>query len=209
MIQDSETKAETIDSSLYIEKSSLPLDRTSLKIALTSIFTALSIVVGYMLVFLPNIEIITLMIFLAGFIIGKKEGILVGAFSSFIFCFFNPMGSSNFPLLTVQVIYYSFVGLLGAITKYLIQNRKFFKPKEDLYVYQILVVFGIISVLLTTIFSIIIEIPGYLLFAGPGVPFLSYIMLGIPFSIIHVIGNLLGFAIILPGLIQLLYKLLD
>ena len=35
------------------------LERGSFRIALTSIFIALSIVLGYMLIFLPNIELIT------------------------------------------------------------------------------------------------------------------------------------------------------
>ena len=202
-------ESEIRDRSQSVENRNLLLERSSFRVAITSVFTALSVILGYMLIFLPNIELITLMIFLSGFIIGKKEGILVGAFSSFIFCFFNPMGSSSFLLLTVQLIYYSFVGLIGGLTKDLLQNRKFFNPREDLYVYPVLIIFGIIAVLMTSIYSLFAEIAGYFSFAGSAVPFISYIMLGIPFTIIHIIGNLLGFVIILPGLIQLLYKLLD
>lgn len=201
--------SEILDRTQSIETRNSLFERSSFRVAITSVFTALSVILGYMLIFLPNIELITLMIFLSGFIIGKKEGTIVGALSSFIFCFFNPMGSSSLPLLTVQLIYYSFVGFIGAITKDLIQNRKFFNPSEDLYVYPVLLIFGSLSVLMTTLYSIFIEFAGYFSIAGANVPFFTYILLGLPYSIIHVIGNLLGFVIILPGLIQLLYKLLD
>lgn len=202
-------KKETDNIELETEIHSTWLERPSFRIAITSIFTALAIVLGFMLVYLPNIELITLMIFLSGFIVGKIEGVLVGGLSSFIFCFFNPMGTSTFPLLIVQLIYYSSVGLIGALTKDLLKNRSFFKPMEDLYVYPVLIIFGIIAASLTIIYSIFAELAGYISIAGAGVPFSTYFLIGIPYTIIHVIGNLLGFVIILPGLIQLLCRLLD
>lgn len=205
----SKSESESLKAYQLMENQFSLLDRVSFRVALTGVFTALSVILGYMLIFLPNIELITLMIFLSGFMIGKKEGLLVGAFSSFIFCFFNPMGSSSLPLFTVQLTYYSSVGLMGGITKQLIQDKKFFKPSEDLYVYPVLIIFGTLAVVMTTLFSVFIEFAGYISIAGAAVPFLTYFLLGIPYSIIHIIGNLLGFVIILPGLIQLLYKLLD
>ena len=48
------------------------LERPTFRITLLSTFAALAVVIGYMLVFLPNIELFTLMIFLAGFILGKN-----------------------------------------------------------------------------------------------------------------------------------------
>ena len=42
------------------------LERPSFRIALLSTFSALSVVIGFMLVFLPNIELFTLMIFPLG-----------------------------------------------------------------------------------------------------------------------------------------------
>ena len=39
------------------------LERPSFRVALLGIFTALAVVLGYALVFIPNIELFTLMIF--------------------------------------------------------------------------------------------------------------------------------------------------
>ena len=185
------------------------LERRSFRIALTSIFIALSVVLGYMLIYLPNIELITIMIFLSGFILGKKKGLVIGAFSSFIFCFLNPMGASQLPLLTVQVVYYSLVGLIGAFTCDLLEKKSFFNSRDDLYVYQVMVILGAIGGVLTTIYSIFAELAGYITISAPGVPFSAYFMIGVPWTIIHVIGNILGFIFILPGLIQIVYTLLD
>lgn len=185
------------------------LERSSFRIALTGILIALSIVLGYMLIYLPNIELITVMIFLSGFILGKKEGLIVGAFSSFIFCFLNPMGSSQLPLLTVQVVYYSLVGIVGAFTCDLLEKKSFFNSRDDLYVYQVIVIYGLIGGALTTLYSIFAELAGYITISAPGVPFSAYFMIGIPWTILHIIGNVLGFVFILPGLVQIVHTLLD
>ncbi|GAF87161.1 unnamed protein product, partial [marine sediment metagenome] len=95
---------------------SIWLDKKSFRISLISTFTALAIVLGYLLAYLPNIELFTLMIFLSGFILGKRDGVIIGLFSSFIFCFFNPFGPSPIPLLMFQLLHYSLTGLLGAIS---------------------------------------------------------------------------------------------
>lgn len=88
------------------------LERKSFRITLLSTFAALSVVLGYMLVFIPNIELFTLMIFLSGFILGKKDGAVVGLMASFIFVFFNPYGVSPLPLFAYQLAHYSLVGIL-------------------------------------------------------------------------------------------------
>ena len=89
------------------------LERKSFRVALLGIFTALAVVLGYALVFIPNIELFTLMIFLAGFIMGKRDGAIVGLMSSFIFVFFNPYGVSPLPLFAYQLVHYVLVGFLG------------------------------------------------------------------------------------------------
>ena len=108
------------------------LERSSFRVALLGIFTALAVVLGYALVFIPNIELFTLMIFLSGFILGKRDGVVVGLMSSFIFVFFNPYGVSPLPLFAYQLAHYALVGFLGGIMCNFLGKKKFFKPDEDL-----------------------------------------------------------------------------
>ncbi len=113
------------------------LERKSFRVALLGIFTALAVVLGYALVFIPNIELLTLMIFLSGFIMGQRDGAIVGIMSSFIFVFFNPYGVSPIPLFAYQLAHYALVGLLGGVMCDFLSKREFFKPEEDLYVYPV------------------------------------------------------------------------
>ncbi len=76
-------ESESVSSSVWLE-------RKSFRISLIATFTALAIVLGYAMAYIPNIEVFTLMIFLSGFIMSKKEGAIIGLLSASIFTFFNP-----------------------------------------------------------------------------------------------------------------------
>ena len=174
---------------------------------MVSTFAALAVVLGYTLAPLFNIELFTLTLFLSGFILGKRDGMIVGISSSFIFCFFNFFGS-DLLLLAFQLIYYTSVGLLGALTHQLLRRKKFFTPDKDLYNIQVMVIFGILSGLMTFVYDIISTLVFAISISGTIDSFLPTLIIGIPSSIIHIVGNTLGFIFILPGLIQLVYKML-
>ncbi|TXT67278.1 MAG: conserved membrane protein of unknown function [Promethearchaeota archaeon] len=184
------------------------LKKFSFRIALLSMFSALAVVLGYTLAGIPNVELFTLMIFLGGFIMGYKEGVLIGLLSSSIFIFFNPYGVSPLPLLTYQIIHYGLVGLAGALTHWFLKNKKYFKPKEDLYVWQILLLFAFIGAIITIAYDLISTVIGALVIYGNLDTFVPYFLSGIFFTTVHEVGNTLGFIFMLPGLIQLLHKLL-
>ena len=185
------------------------LEKPSFKVAILSTFAALAVVFGYMLAFIPNIEIFTLTIFLSGFILGKKEGLIVGLLSSMIFTFFNPLGTSPLPLFLYQVAHYSLTGFLGGFLRQYFNKRNYFKPKDDLYIFPILVILGLTGALITFLYDILSTFFGAMLFSQSFEYFLTTYLAGIIFTTIHLIGNVLGFIFILPGLIQLLIKLLD
>lgn len=185
------------------------LERKSFRITLLSTFTALSVVLGYMLVFLPNIELFTLMIFLTGFILGKRDGAIAGFMSSFIFVFFNPYGVSPLPLFAYQLAHYSLVGVLGGLTHSFLKNKEYFKPEDDLYVFRVLLIFGIMGAVITFFYDILSTLIGALSIFGTLETFWPTYLIGLPFTTVHLIGNTLGFIFILPGLIQLIYKLLN
>jgi hypothetical protein len=185
------------------------LGRKTFRISLIATFTALSIVLGYAMAYIPNIEVFTLMIFLSGFIMSKKEGAIIGFLSAFIFTFFNPLGPSPPPLFIYQLIHYSLTGVSGGLTKDFMQKRRFFKPKEDLYVYQVLVIFGAIGGILTFLFDILSTLFGGFTVSTTIDYFIATYLFGLVFTTIHLIGNILVFVFLLPGLIQLILKLID
>jgi len=189
--------------------SSVWLERKTFRTALIGTFTALSVVLGYLLAYIPNLEIFTLMIFLSGFVLNKRYGALIGLLSSIIFTFFNPLGPSPPPLFVYQLIHYSLTGISGGLTKDFMQNREFFKPKEDLYVYQVMVIFGVVGGILTFLFDIFSTLFGGFIVSITIDYFIATYLFGLVFTTVHLIGNILVFVFLLPGLIQLIMKLLD
>lgn len=185
------------------------LEKKSFRIALIGTFSALAVVLGYMLAYIPNIEIFTLMIFLAGFVMNKKEGAIVGLLSSTIFTFFNPFGPSPPPLFFYQLAHYSLTGALGGFTRDYLSNKKYFKPSEDLYIFQIMLIFGVLGASITFIYDILSTLFGSFIVSITIEYIIASYLSGIIFTTIHLVGNILGFIFLLPGLIQLIIKLLD
>ena len=207
-----EKSSETVDvSDLHQEKAnhSTWLERRTFRVVLISTFTALTIVLGYLLASIPNIELFTLTIFLSGFILGKRDGMIIGFLSSLIFCFFNPLGASPLPLLAFQLVHYTLTGLMGALVQNLLQKKTLLKTKEDLYQITFMIIFGIFGALITTSFQIFASLVDVLMYYGTINAFIPYFLTGLVFSIVHIVGNTLGFIFILPGLIQLIYKMLN
>ena len=193
--------------------SSVWLERKTLRIALIGTFTALSIVLGYMLAHITNIEVFTMTIFLAGFIMSKKEGAIIGLLSASIFTFFNLVGTSIiYPQLFVyQLIHYSMTGALGGLAKDFLRKKEYFKPTEDLYIFRIMLLFGFLGAIITFIFDILST---YFFLSSITVSitldyFLASYLFSIVFTTVHLIGNILGFIFLLPGLIQVITRLLD
>ncbi|MHA2269246.1 MAG: hypothetical protein ACXAB8_15720 [Promethearchaeota archaeon] len=191
-----------------LEYNSAWLEKRSFRLALISTFSALSIVLGYTLAYIPNIELLTCMIFLSGFILGKRDGLIVGLLSSAIFVFFNPVGASPPPLLAYQLIHYSLLGLTGGLTRSFLKKKTFYKPKEDLYVFWVMLLFGILGGVITFIYDILSTLVGGFIVSLKFEYFLVTYLSGMIFTSVHLIGNVLIFIFILPGMIQLIYKML-
>ncbi len=186
---------------------SIWLERVPFRLVLMSTFIALAVSLGYLLAYIPNIELFTLIVFLSGFILGKRDGLIVGFLSSFIFCFFNPLSPSPLPLLVFQLTHYSLTGLIGALLSGFLSKKKIFKSDKDLYRISLMVIFGFIGALITSSFQIFASLVYTLSFYGIN-QFIPYLLTGAIFTVIHIIGNTLGFVFILPGLIQLIKKML-
>ena len=199
---------EILDTEQEKANHSILLERNSFRIALISTFSALAIVLGYLLAYIPNIELFTLTIFLSGFILGKRDGMIIGFLSSFIFCFFNPLGASPLPLLAFQLTHYSITGLIGALTSDILKKKVSFELNDDLYNLTVIIIFGVIGALITISFQIFSSLVDVLSYFGTVDEFVPYFLTGIIFTAIHIIGNTLGFIFILPGLIQLIKKML-
>jgi len=185
------------------------LRKKSFRIALIATFSSLAVVLGYLLAYIPNIELFTILVFLSGFIMGKRDGFIIGLLSSAIFTFLNPLGASPLPLFTYQLLHYSLTGLSGGLIRNYLNEKEYFKPREDLYILRVMVLFGIIGGILTFVFDILSTLFGGFIVSFAIEYFIVSYLSGLLFTTIHLVGNILGFVFILPGLIQIIIKLLD
>ncbi|MCK4236247.1 MAG: ECF transporter S component [Candidatus Krumholzibacteria bacterium] len=92
-------------------------ERRERKIILSALFTALSVALGYLLAGVPNVELMTLCVFLSGVFLGPRLGALVGALSIFFYSIFNPFGPALPPLILAQVGAFVLTGISGGFLR--------------------------------------------------------------------------------------------
>ena len=163
--------------------------KVSVKVTLTAIFTALAIGSSYMLAPFISIEVMSVILFISGFLYGKYIGMTVGLTSSLIYYGWNPFGVSPLPLYLVCVGCMTFIGLIGGILK---PNQKQIRELEikPLNVAKI----TLIGFLYTLLFDLTTNIV-YAWVYYSGNILLAFIT-GFPFMIIHLVNNTIMFALL-------------
>jgi len=169
-------------------------------IAFSGIFIALILGVGYALAFVPNVELVTALIFLAGTLMGLKRGLLIGILGEFLFSALNPMGSGLLfpPLLIAQIIAMTVICLIGALLRSYILNWKISLPN--------VILIGAIGFLVTLFYDILVS-AAYPLSAGfKSRETIATIIAGLAFSVIHLISNTVVFIVLVPLTAQQVFR---
>ena len=165
-----------------------------------SIFCAMAIAMGYSLMMVPNIELITVIIFLSGVTLNIWWGALVGLIAMGIYSGLNPLGSglSFPPLFIAQVIGMSLCGAIGGIFK-----PFFFVKKYNLSKFVLL---GFVGFSVTFIYDVLTLI-SYPIFTGLGFAgIIASLIKGLGFTLLHEISNIFIFLITVPRVIQFIKK---
>ncbi len=84
-------------------------------VILAALFVALSVALGFLLAGIPNVELMTLAVFMGGISCGARLGGAIGALSSLIFSLLNQFGPAPAPLLIAQVAGFALIGSGGGI----------------------------------------------------------------------------------------------
>ena len=164
------------------------------KIILASLLTALSVTIGYVFLFIPNVELITATVFVSGFILGPVFGAITGVIAELLFSLFNPYGVPMLPLLIAQTLTFGLIGFAGGIYRLTFNSKKSYINK-----FIIPALYGLV---LTLIYDILTSL-SYVLFVTD-VNFKKIVALfisGIVFYMTHAAVNTLIFATIVPILI--------
>ena len=73
--------------------SSQNMQRTR-KALLASLLVATAVALGYALAAVPNVELMTVTVFIAGYLLGAGAGVLVGMAAIALYSTFNPLGAA-------------------------------------------------------------------------------------------------------------------
>lgn len=166
---------------------------------LTGLFAAVSAALGFALIALPNIEMITAGIFISGLLLGPLRGLMVGLLGELIFVALNPMGMSFPPLLAAQLASMAVAGLIGGYMCSAVKRWNFRKR---------VILIGLVGFILTLNYDFWTTM-SFPLSAGFGrQQILTTLKLGIPFAIPHLLGNTLIFALVVPLVYARLNKML-
>lgn len=165
-------------------------------IALIGLFTALAVVLGYAFIAIPNIEMVTLSVFLAGTILGSAKGFIVGFLAEFIFAVFNPIGMAGPQLLIGMVLGMALIGLIGGLFGKLIKDKH--SPRILLF---------FIGAACTVLFDLLTTVSFALMTGlGPDQTAATYAA-GAYFYSIHMFGNGMLFVLLIPTLSRLWHKM--
>jgi energy-coupling factor transport system substrate-specific component len=172
----------------------------TIELAKAAMFTSAAVGAGFALAYVPNIELITAIVFAAGVYLGLSWGSVVGAVSMLIFSGVNPMGSGfiNPPLVIAQVISMVLIAATGGLLRSWIFSAKWTKLK--------IVFLGIIGGLLTFIYDSLTTLSTPFAMGFEEKNLLAMYLAGIGFTILHQISNIAVFSLILPGLFSRVRK---
>jgi uncharacterized membrane protein len=160
--------------------------------ALVAILAATALTGNYALIGLPNVELSSVMVFLSGYLFGIPVGASVGLFAMTIFEFLNPWGPFIPPIGLAVIGCTMLSGILGGA----VGSRRRFSKHTGAQWYA-----GV--ALLGALFSLFFDlVTNYAYSATFGVPYLVALVMGLPFSAIHVISNLLLFGMLTPPVLR-------
>ena len=170
--------------------------RQSLRaLVLTALLAGAAVAGGYTLMAVPNVEVVTAILFIAGYAVGLGRGLIAAVTASLIYFGLNPQGGSFPPLLAAQVLGMGAAPLAGSlmvrISSSALRQR---------------ILLGSMGLIITLWYDIHTNLafPFYAGMNAKGIA--ATLVLGIPFSAVHIASNVAIFMFLVPPLMKLLRR---
>jgi LytS/YehU family sensor histidine kinase len=163
---------------------------------LACLLTALMYAVGQALV-VPNVEAVTLLAFLSGYLLGPWWGIAVGGAGMGAHSLFNVMGTVPPPVWISQVVCYAFIGFCGAwlgprITRIEARTAQ-------------AIMAALTGVVLTFLYQLVVNVVSFWSFAA-NVPLWTYVWAGVAFAAVQIAWNAALFFVAVPPMLRVLAR---
>lgn len=158
-----------------------------------ALFAALIYVLSWGTSYLPNINLIFFIAFMAGVYWGLVPGILVGGLGMALWTMFNPFGPATFPVMLAQVTGTAFSGAIGAV----FARRQFHLTTGRTRIFAL--------VLAATLCTLMFYLPVNLVDAWIFKPFWPRFVGGMLWALISLAGNVVIFPVLF-GAATILYN---
>jgi len=160
---------------------------------LLGLFTGTAVGVGYLLSPVPNIELMTLLVALAGGVLGRALGAICGILAATLFSVGSPYGAALPPLLIAQALGLGTAGWLGAVTAPTVLN--FLRKNQRK---RALTVSFILGMGATLIYDLLTNLASAITF---GLDLRVVAAGALPFALLHQAGNTPLFLVLYPLLL--------
>jgi hypothetical protein len=176
----------------------LPIIMRATRITLLAcLLTALMYAAGQVLAGIPNVEVVTLLAFLSGYLLGPWLGAAVGGAGMGAHSLFNVLGAVAPPVWLSQVAGYAFIGFSGAW----IGPRIARIPARTMQAFAS----AVTAVVLTLIYQLVVNTVSFWAFANR-VPLWTYVWGGIAFAAVQLVWNAALFFVALPPTVRVLAR---
>lgn len=164
------------------------MEKRTRRIIQTGLFVALVVVLGFLLAEVPNVELMTVSVFLSGVILGWRSGATIGLLSIVCYSLFNPYGPPLPPLLIVQALGFALVGWAGGMLRTSIAERG-----RASYLFSALA-----GLLLTLVYDFLTTFATAVVVLGAGGVvhgLKGFFVAGALFIVVHTLSNTIVFAV--------------
>ncbi|MCD6249041.1 MAG: hypothetical protein J7J98_01755 [candidate division Zixibacteria bacterium] len=166
------------------------MNRSTRLIARIALFSALIYVLSWSTALLPNVNFAFLIAFTAGYFWGAIPGILVGSVGMWLWTSFNPFGPAPLPIAVVQVVGLATCGLIGFLSRHLIDDSRIGRSR---------LVLLLAALLCTLAFYLPVSLVDAWLFQ----PFWPRLITGLSFMGISLISNMILFPLSLAVILRI------
>ena len=182
--------------------------RNIIETTITGGLAAAAVASSAALIFIPNVETITLFVFLMGIVLSTRQALIGAVTTAILFEFvatavYSPSGFTFY----LKLVSWLLVVILGIATRS--EFRKFRDPAQNVSLFDRLMLYGL-GAFTAFLFDSITNIGMLLFLPSSGnsiiVAYFAIFLAGILFTITHVVSNSLLFLVI-PELVELYYQI--
>jgi hypothetical protein len=171
--------------------------KTTRLVLLASLLAAMIYAVGQALAGIPNVELVTTLSFLSGYLLGPAWGAVVGAAGMGAHSLFNVMGTVAPPVWLAQVGCFALIGCAGGIVGPAIARTRA-RVRAALFA-------AFIGVALVVIYQLAVNSVAFYTFTND-VPVWTYVWGGIVFGTVQVAWNAVVFGVAVPPTLRVLAR---